>query len=192
MTGTILTLAVAYGLLAVIALLVVLHLRLALVLRVGLVVSVVILIFTTYRGIGELRGMPSDTAPPERFRLYWAQVAEPNKLTRDPGSIFLWIGELDEDFYVVGLPRAHKVPYSEELAELVADAQRQISSGEEIAGEIQENVQEKGTAEELAQEAQQNDERTSGSRVGQRFLRFDFGNLRFDTAPAPVTPGKAD
>lgn len=192
MTSTILTLAVAYGLLAVIASLLVLNQRIALILRFGLVVSVVILMFTTYRGIGELRGLPSDTDLPERFRLYWAQVVEPNKLTKEPGSIFLWIGELDEDNYIVGVPRAHKVPYSEELAELVFGAQQKISEGEEIAGEVEEDAQEADTAEELAQEAQRNDEQTTGSRVGERYLKFDFGNLRFDTAPAPKTPEKTN
>jgi len=191
-TGTILTLAVAYGLLAVVASLVALHSRLSLVLRIGLVASVVVLIFTTYRGIGDLRGLPSDTDPPDRFRLYWAQIEEPNKLTKDPGSIFLWIGELDEDFFVVGMPRAHKLPYTEELAVLVADAQKKIAAGEQIAGEIQEDAQGEGTAEELALEAQQGDEGTSGSRVGQRFLQFDFGSLRFETAPAPTTPDKSN
>ncbi len=192
MTGTILTLAVAYGLLAVIASLVVLNMRLALVLRIGLVVSVVILIFTTYRGIGELRGLPSDADLPENFQLYWAQIVEPNKLTSEPGSIFLWVGELDEDNYVVGVPRAHKVPYSEELAELVTDAQQKISAGEQIAGETEEEVRDEDTAEALAREARRSDEGTPESRVGQRFLKFDFGNLRFDTAPAPDTPEKSD
>ena len=192
MTGTILTLAVAYGLLAVIASLVVLNLRLALILRIGLIVSVVILIFATYRGIGELRGLPSDSAPPERFRLYWAKIVEPNKLTKESGSIFIWIGELDEDYYEIGMPRAHKLPYSEELAELVADAQRRIAGGEEIAGEIQQEEEDGDTAEELTLEARQGEEGTTGSRVGQRFLTFDFGDLGFDTAPAPITPDKSD
>lgn len=190
MTQTILTLSVAYGLLIVLAMLMVFNSRLPLILRAGLTVVVAALVFYTYWGIGEIRGLPSDTAPPDRFRLYWAQITEPDKLSGKPGSIFLWIGELDEDFYPVGMPRAHKLPYSEELATLVIEAQQQISNGEQIAGEVNENPEETDTEEELATEVAEDNTESNSTRVGERYISFDFGNLEFVPAPAPVTPEK--
>jgi hypothetical protein len=192
MTGTILSLAVAYAFLAVVAALMVLNTRLPLVLRGGVAIAVVTLIFVTYRGIGELRGLPSDIAPPERFRLYWAQIDEPDKLTGAPGSIFLWIRELDPDYFPIGLPRAHQLPYSDELAELVIGAMQQIEAGEDVAGEVEVEDEDEETAEELIAEANQEANESSGTRIGQRFIDVDFGSLRFDLAPAPVTPRKEE
>ncbi|MZR14956.1 hypothetical protein GQE99_18195 [Maritimibacter sp. DP07] len=190
MTQTILTLAVAYAFVVALALLVLLQSRFPLILRAGLTVMTVALIFLTYRGIGEIRGLPSDSAPPERFRLYWAQVDEPDKVSGDPGTIFLWIRELDEEHYPVGQPRAHKLPYSEELAALVMEAQREIAKGEDIAGEV-EDAEDEDTAEELAQETQ-SETGGNSARIGQRVVDFDFGALEFGPAPAPVTPDKAE
>ena len=41
------------------------------------------------RGIGEIRGLPSDSAPPDRFRLYWAQIEEPRH----------WLGPVSARLY---------------------------------------------------------------------------------------------
>ena len=192
MTQTILTLAIAYALLAAIAMLLVFSSRIHGILRGGLTIAVVALMFLTYRGIGELRGLPSNDALPDKFRLYWAQIEEPDKLTGAPGSVFLWIRELDEDNYELGLPRAHKLPYSDELASLVIAALQRIQDGEDISGEVDAEEEEEETSEELAMEASTEATENSGTRVGERFIDFDFGSLSFDQAPAPVTPDKAE
>lgn len=191
MTQTILTLAVAYALVAGLAILMVFQTRMPIILRGGLTVMVVALMFLTYRGIGDIRGLPSDAAPPDRFRLYWAQIDEPDKVSGTPGSIFLWIRELDSDYYPTGLPRAYKLPYSKELAALVMDAQASITKGEEIAGEVKDQTDEEDTADELASETQ-DDSGGNSSRIGERVVDFDFGALEFGQAPAPVTPDKAN
>ena len=192
MTQTILTLTIAYALLAAIAMLLVFNSRIHWILRGGLTLAVVALMFLTYRGIGDLRGLPSDDALPAKFRLYWAQIEEPDKLTGAPGSVFLWIRELDQDNYEVGLPRAHKLPYSEELARLVVAAQLQIQDGEDISGEVDAEAEEEETSEELAFEVNSEAIENSGTRVGERFVDFDFGSLSFRQAPAPVTPDKGE
>lgn len=192
MTQTILTLTIAYGLLAAIAMLLLFNSRIPGVLRGGLTVAVVVLMFLTYRGIGDLRGLPSDDVLPDKFRLYWAKIEEPDKLSGAPGSVFLWIRELDEDNYELGLPRAHKLPYSEELASLVIGAMQQIQAGEDVSGEVDAEAEEEETSEELALEVISDSVETSGTRVGERFIDFDFGSLSFDRTPAPVTPDKAE
>ncbi len=192
MTQTIITLTVAYALVAAIAVLMIFNSRAPGVLRGGLTICVVVLMFLTYRGIGDIRGLPSDDAPPDRFRLYWAQIEEPDKLTGAPGSVFLWIRALDQDNYVIGLPRAHKLPYSEELANLVNNAMQQIRSGEDVAGEVDAEEEDESTSDELAAEANSDSNEGTGTRIGERFIDFDFGSLSFDTAPAPITPDKAE
>lgn len=192
MTQTILTLTIAYGLLAAIAMLLLFNSRIPGILRGGLTVAVVVLMFLTYRGIGDLRGLPSDDVLPDKFRLYWAKIEEPDKLSGAPGSVFLWIRELDEDNYELGLPRAHKLPYSEELASLVIGAMQQIQAGEDVSGEVDAEAEEEETSEELALEVISDSVETSGTRVGERFIDFDFGSLSFDRTPAPVTPDKAE
>lgn len=192
MTQTILTLTIAYGLLAAIAMLLLFNSRIPGILRGGLTVAVVVLMFLTYRGIGDLRGLPSDDVLPDKFRLYWAKIEEPDKLSGAPGSVFLWIRELDEDNYELGLPRAHKLPYSEELASLVIGAMQQIQAGEDVSGEVDAEAEEEETSEELSLEVISDSVETSGTRVGERFIDFDFGSLSFDRTPAPVTPDKAE
>ena len=192
MTQTILTLTIAYGLLAAIAMLLLFNSRIPGILRGGLTVAVVVLMFLTYRGIGDLRGLPSDDMLPDKFRLYWAKIEEPDKLSGAPGSVFLWIRELDDDNYELGLPRAHKLPYSEELASLVIGAMQQIQAGEDISGEVDAEAEEEETSEELALEVTSDSVETSGTRVGERFIDFDFGSLSFDQTAPPVTPDKAE
>lgn len=192
MTQTILTLTIAYGLLAAIAMLLLFNSRIPGILRGGLTVAVVVLMFLTYRGIGDLRGLPSDDVLPDKFRLYWAKIEEPDKLSGAPGSVFLWIRELDEDNYELGLPRAHKLPYSEELASLVIGAMQQIQAGEDVSGEVDAEAEEEETSEELALEVISDSVETSGTRVGERFIDFDFGSLSFDQTPPPVTPDKTE
>ena len=192
MTHTILTLTIAYALLAVIAMLLLFNSRIHWILRGGLTLAFVTLMFLTYRGIGELRGLPSDDALPAKFRLYWAQIEEPDKLTGAPGSVFLWVRELDQDNFEQGLPRAYKLPYSEELASLVIAAQQQIQDGEDISGEVDAEAEEEETTEELAMEVSSEAPENSGTRVGERFVDFDFGSLSFGQAPPPVTPDKAE
>lgn len=194
MTFTILSLGAAYALVAAMAVLLLFSTHAPVVLRGLVTVSVAALMFVTYRGIADLRGLPSDDAPPERFRMYWAEVIEPDKLTKDPGSIFIWLGELDAEWFPIGLPRAHKLPYSTELAVLVGDAQARIKDGEDVAGEVGDTSEISDTAEELASEAAIAAAHEGGTTfaLGERYLNFDFGSLSFGTTPAPVTPAKGN
>ena len=189
MTSTILLLAIGYGLVGAVLVLILFSTRVPLAIRGLATLFVAILVFTTYWGIGELRGLPSDAPPPERFRLHWARILEPNKLSGEKGSIFLWVEALDEDYYPSGLPRAYSLPYSLELAETVKAGLAAIADGEEIAGEISENAAELDTSERLAEEIANQGEGTNAV-IGERVFQLDFGDISFDTLPAPVTPEK--
>lgn len=192
MTAVILGLAIAYTVLVLLLGVIVLSTRVPLVVRILTTLSVVSLVFVTYWGISEIRGLPTDTNPPRLFQMHWARIVEPNKLTDDPGSIFLWLEQLDEDNYPSGLPRAYRLPFTQELAEAVQAALAAIADGQEVAGEIEEDVAELDTSERLALEISSDENLNSSSSLGERVVEIDFGDISFGALPAPETPEKTN
>ena len=89
-----------------------------------------------------LLGWPGVGKLPERFQLLWVRVVEPDLRLHDPGAIYVWVEEVDENNVPNGVPRAYRLPYKRALAEKSAKARDQIMQG---------NPQE-GTAEDLAAE----------------------------------------
>lgn len=190
MTFVIIALAASFAVLISLLIIAVLSSRLPTLVRGLLTLLAIGLMFVTYWGIAEIRGLPSDTAPPELFRMHWARIVEPNKISGENGSIFLWIEELDEDNYPTGLPRAHQLPYTPELADAIETALAAIASGEEVAGEIAEGAAEISTAEQLALEMTAEQNAQTNTSMGERVISIDFGDIRFGALPAPVTPEK--
>lgn len=193
MTALILGLTAAYGLLGALLVWLVVASKLPFVARAGVVVLFAAAAPYTYRGIGELRGLPSDSPPPPSFIMHWARVVEPNPLTGDPGHVFIWLEALDQDNFPSGTPRAYQMPYEEDLVRRVEAAMGQIAGGEEVAGSIDGEAEiEASTAEELAVEQKDaaEDNRPDSSTIGDRGYAFDPSRLTFGPAPAPVTPVK--
>ena len=48
-----------------------------------------------WHGHKSLLGWASDDVLPERFRLHYATVEDPDKASRTPGTIYLWVSSLD-------------------------------------------------------------------------------------------------
>lgn len=192
MTMVVIGLSVAYAAVALLLALIVLSTRIPLLVRILSTVSVVALVFVSYWGIAEIRGLPSDSYPPALFRMHWARVVEPNTLTGETGSIFLWLEELDEQNYPSGLPRAYRLPFSRELADAVEAALAAIAGGDEVAGQIEEDVAELDTSERLALEIESDDEGNNNSILGERVVAVDFGDISFVPLPAPETPEKTN
>lgn len=193
MTGTtaILSLAAAYA--AVLAILVGVFVarRVRPLWRIGAALLAAGLFLFTYVQVGELRGLPSDGPIPKFFQLHWARVVEPNQMLKEPGRIYLWLEELDEDNYPSGTPRAYVVPYSENLVQMVAAAMGEIQQGKEVAGSVSDEEAPEDTAERLAEEiTKQGGDRSGAAAVGEKVVLFDESLLSFGTKPAPVTPEK--
>ena len=102
-----------------------------------------------------LLGWPGVGRLPERFQLLWVRVVEPDVRMSDPGAIYMWVEEVDENNVPVGVPRSYRVPYKRALAEQSVKARDQIMQG---------NPQE-GTAESMAGEDKQQDQRDSQNQV---------------------------
>ena len=88
----------------------------------------------TYRTIVGLLGWPTTQPMPARFSLVWTVVDEPNKLTKDPGAIYLWADALNANNVPFGRPRSYELPYTEALARKVAAAQEKREQGVEVMG----------------------------------------------------------
>jgi hypothetical protein len=194
MTFTILSLTLAYALVAALLAYLLLLSRLHWVFKALATVATVALIPLTFLGVGELRGLPSDGPIPSNFMLLWAQVVEPNLLQGEEGRVFLWLQTLDDGNYPVGQPRAYQLPYSDDLKIKLSEAMGDIAQGEEVQGSVDaEEALPDDTSEALALEieAGASEVRPGGSsNVGERVFQFEPSMLTFGTAEAPVTPGK--
>ena len=194
MTFIILTLTMAYALVASLLAYLLLLSRLHWVFKGLATLAVVALIPLTFFGVGELRGLPSDGDLPDSFRMLWAQVIEPIALQGEKGHVFLWLQTLDRDNFPVGLPRAYQLPYSEDLKIKVNEAMGKIAQGEEIQGKVDaKKALPEATSEALAQEIKTglNEGRPGGSSVvGERIMTFEPSMLTFTPEAAPITPGK--
>lgn len=197
MTQTILILTGAYALVAVMLALLLIVARLPLTLKIGATLATAALVPLTLHAIEDLRGIPSESALPPFFKLHWARVVDPNPLRNEPGSVFLWVEELDAENYPSGLPRAYRLAYDPALVNKVEVAMGKIAAGEEVAGSISDvPTAEQPTGEELAEEVAELgapvDGRMAGNGVGERITDFDAANLTFGEQEAPVTPEKPD
>ena len=194
MTFTILSLALSYALVVAFLTYLLLLSRLHWVFKALATIATVLLIPLNFRGVGELRGLPSDGPIPSNFMLLWAQVVEPNLLHGEHGHVYLWLQTLDELNYPIGQPRAYQLPYSDDLKFKLSEAMGSISQGEEVQGAIDaEEALPENTSEALAIEVELGaaDARPDGSgSVGERVFSFEPSMLSFGTAQAPVTPSK--
>ncbi|MAF08779.1 MAG: hypothetical protein CL389_13130 [Acidiferrobacteraceae bacterium] len=129
-------LAVAYALVAALLLNVWIATKWRTAFKVGLVVVVSLLYVGTYIGIREIEGRPTEEPLPESFRLLWAKIDEPNKVTGAAGHIYLWVQKLDVTDSIAGGPRAHRLPYRLDLAEEVEDALTRMEGGTPLNGRM--------------------------------------------------------
>ena len=130
----ILTLSVAYAVIGALLLVVLVYARLHWSLKAVAVVvtsAFYIVSFTEMRG---LLGWASTDRLPVSFKLLQARIVEPHSLEGDPGSIYLWVEELDDDHRPSGIPRAFRVPYDDSLAEKTHAAQNEIAAGHPQGG----------------------------------------------------------
>ena len=83
-------------------------------------------VFFEMRG---LLGWPGVGKLPDRFQLLWVRIVEPDPRISDPGAIYMWVEEVDENNVPVGVPRSYRLPYRRALAEKTIKARDQIMQG---------------------------------------------------------------
>jgi len=94
-----------------------------------------------WNSLGSLQGWPTLDMPPAKFEIKWLDVKEPNKKTGAPGSIYVWLRdlepkEIDESFYMrlhhkalEEEPRLYKLPYSRMMHEQAEQIKGVIAKG---------------------------------------------------------------
>ena len=132
--SVILTLAVAYAAVGALLLIVLVYARLHWSLKAIVIVVTSAFYFVSFGGMRGLLGWASAEKLPANFKLLSTRIVEPHSLEGDPGSIYLWVEELDEDNRPSAVPRAFRIPYSDALAEQTHTADNEIKAGHPQGG----------------------------------------------------------
>ena len=89
-------------------------------------------------------GWPSSASLPEKFRVHWVVIEEPDETNRE-GAIYIWAESLkslgDEPSWWISFekdnadtPRAYRLPYTRGLHERAQDALRRLQAGKGVVG----------------------------------------------------------
>lgn len=132
--SVILALSVAYALIGALLLIVLVYARLHWSIKAVAVIVTSAFYVVSFGGMRGLLGWASTERLPVSFKLLQARIVEPHSLEGDPGSIYLWVEELDEDNRPSGIPRAYRVPYNDTLADKTHAAQNEIAAGHPQGG----------------------------------------------------------
>ena len=103
------------------------------IIKVTAIALVTALYVGAWNGHKALLGWASDDALPERFRLHYATVEDPDKASRTPGTIYLWVSALDGPASRRE-PRAYRITWDAETARAVLDALAEVERGVEMEG----------------------------------------------------------
>lgn len=101
--------------------------------KVAAIALVTALYVGAWHGHKALLGWASNDALPERFRLHYATVEDPDKASRTPGTIYLWVSSLDGPA-ARREPRAYRITWDAETARTVLDALAEVERGVAMEG----------------------------------------------------------
>lgn len=134
MTSTVLAISAAYVVLAVLLLALGLSARLAWWVKATAIVVTSVFFVEMFFASKDLLGWPRTGQLPARFQLLWVRVVEPDLKNSNPGAIYLWIEEVDDNNVPDGVPRSHRVPYTRPLADRASKAREEIMRGKPQQG----------------------------------------------------------
>jgi hypothetical protein len=173
MNSVVLAISIAYVVMAVLLLCMGLTSRFAWWIKSVVIVVTSAFFVEAFFATKSLLGWPGTSRLPHRFQLLWTRVVEPDPKVGDPGAIFLWVEELDENNVPSGTPRSYKLRYTSPLADQSNKAKDEIMAG---------NPQE-GTADDI-EGSQTNktdaklDEMTGPNRPDSALTNIDFDLIR--------------
>jgi hypothetical protein len=132
--SVVIALSIAYALIGALLLVVLVYARLPWPAKAIAVVVTSAFYVVSFIGARGLLGWATTERLPASFKLLQARIVDPHTVEGDPGSVYLWVEELDEDNRPSGVPRAYRLPYSDVLAERTHEAERQMASGHAQGG----------------------------------------------------------
>jgi hypothetical protein len=172
MTSTLLAISAAYVVVCLLLLTLGLSSRFAWWVKATVIVVTSLFFVEVFFATKGLLGWPRAGQLPARFQLLWVRVVEPDLKNANPGAIYLWIEEVDENNVPDGVPRSYRLPYSRPLADRTAKARDEIMSGKP-----QQGLADDLGGTEKQQEAKSDDERP-GSRVDPGLTTVDQDQFR--------------
>jgi hypothetical protein len=134
MTSTVLAISAAYVVLGVLLLALGLSSRFAWWVKAAAIVVTSVFFVEMFFATKDLLGWPRTGQLPARFQLLWVRVVEPDLKNSNPGAIYLWIEEVDDNNVPDGVPRSHRVPYTRPLADRASKAREEIMKGKPQQG----------------------------------------------------------
>ena len=143
--------------------------------KTGSIVLVSGLYAATWFGHRALSGWASPEPVPERFRVHWIVIEDPDKSGARAGALYFWVRELDAAGVPAGPPRAHELPWSKAGAKASQRALERLAAGERLNGKVVTRVEEVSTSEDTALSAVPPEES----------VRFEFSRV-----PPPALPPK--
>src|ERR1700704_3746288 len=138
MTSTVLAISAAYVVVCVLLLTLGLSSRFAWWVKAAVIVVTSLFFVEVFFATKGLLGWPRTGQLPARFQLLWVRVVEPDLKSSNPGAIYLWIEEVDENNVPDGVPRSYRLPYSRPLADRTAEARDEIMNGKPQQGSAEE------------------------------------------------------
>ena len=191
MTSTLLAISAAYVVVCLLLLTLGLSSRFAWWVKATVIVVTSLFFVEVFFATKGLLGWPRAGQLPARFQLLWVRVVEPDLKNANPGAIYLWIEEVDENNVPDGVPRSFRLPYSRPLADRSAKARDEIISGKP----------QQGSAEEITGGDNKEDANSDkpGSRVEPGTTVVDLEQFRllqqaqrvqFSPMPGPTLPPK--
>jgi hypothetical protein len=191
MNTVVVAVSVAYVVMAVVLLCMGLTSRFAWWLKAGIIVVTSGFFVESFYATNSLLGWPGAGALPHRFQLLWTRVVEPDPKLSDPGSIYLWVEELDENNVPSGTPRSYRLKYTAPLAEKSNKAKDEIMAGNPQEGNASdmEEGQDSKTEAKLDQLTGPNRPEVGISNVDMELLR-QAQQVEFRPLSAPPLPPK--
>jgi hypothetical protein len=190
MNTVVLAISVAYVVIAVLLLCMGLTSRFAWWLKGVVIVVTSVFFIESFFATKGLLGWPGTGQLPHRFQLLWTRVVEPDPKISDPGAIYLWVEELDENNVPSGTPRSFKLVYTQPLADRSNKAKDEIMSGNPQEGTASDmEGEEMRTEAKLDQMNGPNRPETGISNIDIEMLR-QAEAVQFRPLSAPPLPPK--
>jgi hypothetical protein len=132
--SVVLALSLSYAVVAALLLVVLIYARVPWPAKALAVVVTSAFYVVSFVGVRGLLGWASVDQLPASFKLLQSRIVEPHSLEGEPGAIYLWVEALDDTNRPSGVPRAYRIPYSDQLAEKTDKAAGQIAAGHPMGG----------------------------------------------------------
>ena len=156
--------------------------------KLGAVIFAIGFYLIAFEGHKRLLGWATPAPMPERFRLHWIRVDEPDKPKGAAGGIFFWISELDAAGLAIGEPRAHRLPWDLATAQAAQEALKVLQEGEPLNGYPTRTAA--AAKAETGEPAPSEASASSPADGGQR-PQFEFRRAPLPKLPAKPSPAKA-